>query len=268
MPRVKAPTIRGMKRGTGASSVPPVRDEIHTPYIHDLTDLAPFKTVRTEEVLYRMKPPYLDQGMEPWGVGVALRNWLTCSPAQTGLGPSMSDIYEEARIIEGTDPENPNVSIASGWEVMRMHGHIKNYGIATNWRDVRSFILLGGGPPILTCPWYEDMHEPTNQVMSLHGKIMGWQSVLLIGWSGKMHAARVQANYGAKWSDAGKAWLPARALEMLFAQGATVTGSADKYVGIEAAANRRELEEFNRLVGLPNLLTLTTARRTMYNKEE
>lgn len=268
MPHAKAPTVRGMKRGTGALPHQPVRSDRNTPYIRNLVDLAPLRAVRSEEIFNVLKPPYLDQGLEPWGVATALRNWMSASPFQTGLGPSMSDLYEEARIIEGLPDEIPGMSIASGWEVLRQHGHITQYGIATNWRDVRSYILLGGGPVVLTCPWYEGMHEPTNQVMSVHGKAESWQSVLIMGWSGRLHSARIHGNYGRKWSVEGRAWLPALGLEMLFQMGATATASPNKYVGPEAAANRKKLVEYNKLMGLPTPLSYTPTRTYLGTVED
>ena len=180
----------------------------------------------------------------------------------------MSDLYEEARVIEGlTEEDPPGVSIASGWEVLRQHGHIVEYGIATNWRDVRSYILLGGGPVILTCPWYEGMHEPTNQVMCVHGDFDSWQSIMILGWSGKLHAARVHGNYGRKWSVEARAWLPALGLETLFGMGATATASPTKFVGPEAAVNRRKLAEYNKSKGLPVPIGFNPARPHYSNAE-
>lgn len=269
MPHAKAPTVRGMKRGTGALKEQPTIGGRTTPYIRSLVDLAPLKSVRSEETFNIIKPPYIDQGMEPWGVATSLRNWMTASPNQTGLGPSQSDLYEEARIIAGfTEDDPPGITIGHGWEVLRQHGHITEYGVATNWRDVRSYLLLGGGPVVLTCPWYEGMHEPTNQVMSVHGDVEGWQSILLLGWSGRINAARVHGNYGRKWSVEGRAWLPALGMEMLFDYGATATGSPNKYVGPDAALNRRKLAEFNKMMGLPAPIAYSAPRSSYQVQEE
>lgn len=162
-------------RRFGFRQIPDVRDHLFT-----MPPLLATSPEDRREVVHWEQGKIRDQGREGQCVGYGCKALLESSPFRQADGPTATEIYLEARLIDEfpDDSLNEGTSVRAGLNVLKNHGLIKNYVWATSLEDVYQFIAKYG-PVVLGVSWH-GYETDANGLMSFDGPIVGYHCILAV----------------------------------------------------------------------------------------
>lgn len=178
-------------RRFGFRQIPDVRDHLYTmpPLLASSPD--------DRRVVVDWEPGKIrDQGREGQCVGYGCKALLESSPFRQTDGPTSTEIYLEARLIDEfpDDSLTEGTSVRAGLNVLKNHGLIENYVWATSLEDVYQFIAKRG-PVVLGVSWH-GYETAVDGLMSFDGPIVGYHCILATSFNRDTDEIGFQNSWG------------------------------------------------------------------------
>lgn len=191
--------------------------------------------VRRRNKLWR-PGPVLDQGREGACVGFAWAAEAFSTPVAVDLNRTAKvptkdptqfarTLYRNAqKVDEWLGEDYSGTSVNAGAKAMREFGLVREYRWCADMDDLVGAVL-SKGPVVIGTPWYSDMYEAPNGILTPGGILVGGHAILAVGYRHKDprldggDGVILQNSWGTSWGDGGRAVIRLDDLSELLADG-------------------------------------------------